>query len=242
MCIHPWHSPVDRGHFASLTMKNSRSMIMNNRWRIVGLLILPLCALLGAPPANGGLMGGGSGQPGSVVRVEEDWTLIVDQPDQNVAAPQLSSQMSQDGTGSLFCNLPLNSRHFPRYGAGGLQVQIWSGDSNVASKTWDTWAVMNTPNEVVTWTQFLDIRKGPMTFGVSAASSQTWDDFSGQQIGVPTTVQSLDNYTVDYSVANSGITFGANRVSYLAITAVRIYYQDGSVQEDLTERIIYPAP
>src|SRR5262249_36522024 len=123
----------------------------------------------------------------------------------------------------------------------GLQVQIWSGNSNVASKTWDTWAVMNTPNEAVTWTQYLDIRNGPMTFGISAASSQTWNDFSGQQIGVPTNVQSLDNYTVDYSVANPGNAFGANRVTYLAITAVRIYYQDGSVQEDLTERIVYPA-
>jgi hypothetical protein len=217
-------------------------MIMNNRWRIVGLLVLPLCALLGAPPANGGLTGGFAGQPGSVVRVEEDWVLTVNQPDQNVAAPQLSSQMSQDGTGSIFCNLHLNSRDFPRYGAGGLQVQIWNDSSNVASKTWDTWSVMNTPNEVVTWTQYLDVAKGPMTFGISASSSQTWGDFSGPQIAVPTAVQSLDNYTADYSVANSGITFGANRVSYLAIVAVRIYYQDGSVQEDLTERIVYPAP
>jgi hypothetical protein len=217
-------------------------MIMNNHWRVVGFLVLPLCALLGAPPANGGLTCGNAGQPGSVVRVEEDWTLIVNQPDQNVAAPQLSSQMSQNGTGSIFCNLHLNARDFPKYGAGGLQVQIWKGDSNVASKTWDTWAVMNTPNEVVTWTQFLDTSNGQVTFGVSAASSQTWGDFSGQQIVVPTSVLSLDNYTVDYSVANSGITFGANRVSYLAVTAVRIYYQDGSVQTDSTERIVYPAP
>ena len=215
---------------------------MENRWHIIGLLVLPLCALLGAPPANGGLMGGAAGQPGSVVRVEEDWILIVNQPDQNVAAPQLSSQMAQDGTGSIFCNLHLNSRDFPKYGAGGLQVQIWSGRSNVASKTWDTSAVMNTPNEVVTWTQYLDVNKGPMTFGISAASSETWGDFSGQQIGVPTNVVSLDNYTVDYSVANSGITFGANRVSYLAVAAVRIYYQDGSVQTDSIERIVYPAP
>ena len=46
--------------------------------------------------------------------------------------------------------------------------------------------VMETPNEVVTWTQYLTGSGEKMQFGISAASSQTWGDFSGQSVVVPT--------------------------------------------------------
>jgi hypothetical protein len=167
--------------------------------------------------------------------------LIVGEPNTHTASPQISSQMAQSPDAALFCNVHLNARDIPRYGEGGLQLQVWRGADNVGNKTSESLAVMETPNEVVTWTQYLTVAGEKMQFGISAASSQTWGDFSGQSVLVPTDTFSLDNYSVDYSVQNSGVTFGANRVSYLAIVAVRIYYSDGSVQTDSTERIVYPA-
>jgi hypothetical protein len=181
------------------------------------------------------------GRDRSVVRVEEDWMFILGEPNSRIASPQISSQMAQSADAALFCNVHLNARDIPRYGEGGLQLQVWRGGDNVGNKTSDSLAVLDTPNEVVTWTQFLSTNGEKMQFGVSAASSQTWGDFSGQSVVVPTDSLSLDNYSVDYSVQNSGVTFGANRVSYLAITEVRIYYSDGTMVTDSTERIVYPS-
>src|SRR5262249_5402563 len=92
------------------------------------------------------------------------------------------------------------------------------------------------------WTQYLKQSNGQLKFGVSAASSQTWGDFSGLEITYPNGQTNLNNYDVNYSVQNSGVTFGANRVTVFKLTAVRVYYSDGTVQTDSTERIVYAAP
>jgi hypothetical protein len=184
-------------------------------------------------------------QPAAVVvRVEEDWQLIASTPEPLVASPQVSSQMATDPNAAQFCNLHLNARDIPTYGAGGLQLQSWEGTNTLGSANSNSTAVMNTTNETITWTQYLrvDNSSNKVFFGISAASSATWGDFSGVEIAVPGASSTLANYSVNYSVQNSGVTFGANRVTYLGIQQVRTYYSDGTVSTDSTPRIIYPAP
>jgi len=170
--------------------------------------------------------------------------LIVTVPDFDTAAPQVSTQMKRSPNALHFCNLHLNARDIPNYGEGGLQLEVWQDTNSVGSATSESLAVMNTPNEVVTWTQYLrqDSLGQNLYFGISAASSQTWGDFSGKEVPLPAGNASLDWYSVDYSVQNSGVTYAANRVFYFAITAVRTYYADGTMTTDPTERIIYSHP
>src|SRR5205823_11444659 len=104
----------------------------------------------------------------SVVRVEEDWQLILGEPNSRIASPQISSQMAQSPDAALFCNVHLNARDIPRYGEGGMQLQVWRNADNVANKTSESLAVMETPNEVVTWTQYLTGSGEKMQFGISA--------------------------------------------------------------------------
>jgi hypothetical protein len=174
----------------------------------------------------------------SVVRVEEDWSLLVNAPDVAQASPQVSTQMARSPYSSRFCNFHLNSCDIPKFQQGGLQLQVWRDTTNKTALSFAS-AIMNSSSELVTWTQYLRQDGNALKFGISAASSTTWGDFSGQEVDVGGSSNYLSDYTVDYSQSNSGVTFGANRVTSMVLTAVRIYYSDGTMQSDSTPRIIY---
>lgn len=166
--------------------------------------------------------------PSNLVRVEEDWVLWVTEPDVNKAAPQVATQMIRSPDSLRFCTFHLNSCDIPTFNQGGLQVQAWEGNTNLAVQTSANRTTMVTPNEIVTWTQYLQREGTTLKFGISAASCApspgTWGDFSGVEILVPDSGADLSNYSIDYSLDNSGITFGANRVAQLMLLRVRKYY------------------
>jgi hypothetical protein len=204
---------------------------------LVVALALAAVSLLPVTPLGGQT---GNGTP-TVVRIEEDWSLTVNQPDENLACPQLSTQMARCPTASRFCNFHLNACDLPSFALGGLQLQVWNGSTNIAVLTSPNANIMNTPNELVTWTQYLryDAPSNQLAFGVTNGSSTTWGDFSGLEVFVPGGGTDLSNYDVTYSVQNSGITFGANRVDSLVLVGYRVYYSDGSVVTDSTPRVVY---
>jgi hypothetical protein len=205
---------------------------------------LTLAALVAGPAAFAQAPPSPTGA--TLIRVEEDWTLTVGQPNSDVASPQVSTQMVRAPWSSRFCNVHLNSVDVPSFAVGGLQLQAWKGTTNTAVYTSPNSAVMGTNNELVTWTQYLRNDTGQLRFGVGTlqsgvpgASSQTWGDFSGIEIPVPGISTDLSNYDPSYSQQNSGVTFGANRVSSMVLVQVRYYYDDGSVQTDSTPRLVY---
>jgi hypothetical protein len=217
---------------------NNRPTFLRRSLVVFGLL-LGLAALLSATGSRSEAQLLSLFGP-SVVRVEEDWSLLVSQPNQDSASPQVSTQMARSPYSSRFCNFHLNSTDVPAFALGGFQLQVWKGSTNIAYMNSSTSPILSTDNELITWTQYLTQNSnGKLTFGISAASSQTFGDFSGVSIDIPSGLTSLDNYSPDYSLANSGVTYGANRVSSLAITQVRKIYSDGSVASDSTPRVVY---
>jgi hypothetical protein len=181
----------------------------------------------------------------TVVWVEEDWKLVISQPNPQVASPQVATQMKRDPNALRFCNLHLNACDLPSLSLGGMQLQVWRDTTNLASKTGDNNAILGTPNEEITWTQYLKQDGGQLKFGISWAASQTWGDFSGLEVTLPGSPPMLDNYSADYSVKNSGVTFGANRVVVFKLVEVRRYYSDNPtvpVTDPGGERVVYAAP
>jgi hypothetical protein len=175
-----------------------------------------------------------------VVRIEEDWSLKVNQPNASLSCPQVSTQMAPNPSGTQFYQFHVNSQDVPQFVQGGLQLQAWNGSTTLAVLTGSNTATMATANELVTWTQYLQRHDtGGLTFGITAAASQTWGDFSGAKFYVTGADIVLDNYRADYSVQNSGATYGVNLVSSLVLVQTRVYYSDGSVKTDSTVRVVY---
>jgi len=202
-------------------------------------------AQLGGVSGSGGALGGVGALTGfapSVVRVEEDWSLLVNQPDPDVASPQVSTQMARSPDASRFANFHVNSCDIPTFSQGGLQLQTWRGDTNLSAQNSTDRSTMSAPDEMVTWTQYLDNTSGQIVFGISqGAYSQTWGDFGGISTTINGGSTNLDGYSSNYSIQNSGITFGANRVACMVLVAVRVYYSDGSRLTDNTPKVVYSA-
>jgi hypothetical protein len=177
--------------------------------------------------------------PPTLVRVEEDWVLLVNTPNANLSCPQVSVQMAPSPDSTEFYQFHLNSQDIPQFVQGGLQLQAWSGTTVLAVKTSPDMQTLCNNGELVTWTQYLKQKEEGLEFGISAASSTTWGDFSGASFVVNGDYTVLDNYSPDYSVHNSGITYGCNRVSSLVLVQVRTYYSDGSMATDVTPRVVY---
>jgi hypothetical protein len=198
-------------------------------------ILAAIVALLGSgPPAA---------QATDVVRVEQDWELVVSTPDAASDAPQITTSISPTGSvESLHAVFVLNHRTLPRYAAGGLQLQLWDGETSVSEHTSYKTAVLAQPSETVTWTQSVEVRDGTLLFAISGGTSVTWGEFgrSGHfYVATPTMLANLNGYNTDVSIRNSGVGFADNRVQSLAIKKIRYYTSAGQVLEDAEPKVIH---
>ena len=186
------------------------------------------------------------GDDDDIVRIEEDWELVVSNPDPANFAPQVTATMSPLGDLSGFYGVfDLNLRNLPVYEAGGMQLQVWNGDAPVVTKKSNVGTLLNTANETVTWTAVMAVSHGQLQFAIVNGQSVTWGGFgSGGSltVDVDNALTNLHQYNPQVSVDNSGIGFSANRVTSLTLKQVRAYSAAGLAGQDNTPRVVYPHP
>jgi hypothetical protein len=182
------------------------------------------------------------GDAPTVMRVEEDWELVLAAPSTIKTAPQLETVSSPVGhLSSIFARVTWNYREQPEFLAGGMQLQAWNGDTYLAKTNFGS-DDLSTVSETVTWTQSIKTDGYLLTLKVSNGQSTTWGSFGGSLLTLQGIVYlpNLNGYSTDVSVANSGITFGANRVEMLRIKEVRRYDGAGDLlSTDSTSRVVH---
>ena len=178
-----------------------------------------------------------------IVRVEEDWELILGTPDPSTVSPQATCTFAPAGNLSSFhAVFDLNLRNFPSYEAGGVQLQLWNGDSSVEAVREKAGYTLRTNGETVSWTQRMSVDDHMLQFAVVNGNSTTWGQFgTAIAITIPSELENLNSYSPELSVENSGIGFGANRVSSLTLVRTRAYSAGQEYQDD-TRRVVYPKP
>ncbi|MEX0585818.1 MAG: hypothetical protein WD176_04200 [Pirellulales bacterium] len=204
------------------------------------------CGLFAAAVAGWGLATSRAEDGGTpnITRVEEDWELVVSEPDVHDNSPQLSCVTSPLGDLSgLYAVLELNHRTQTSYVRGGLQLQIWNGpDQLVSTKTSYDNDYLSHAGETIRWTQSLKVSDGTLTFDVFNGTSQSWGNFgasSDLRRTVSTTLTNLNAYSSDVSVQNSGVGYGGNRVTSLVLKTVRKYAGDQLVQTDSVAKVVH---
>ncbi|QDV35957.1 hypothetical protein [Tautonia plasticadhaerens] len=174
-------------------------------------------------------------------RVEEDWELVIDQPDLMAEGPQITTTMSPLGDlGGQFIAFNLNYRSQPSYLPGGLELVSYDGERVLATSSQGT-SRLATTGETVTWTQSLQISGGVIVYDIKQGDSTTWSGFgqgSGANLGIQaaTSLGSMDGYSPSASVANSGPGWQSNRVSSMRMLRVRYYNGGQLVLVDETPR------
>ena len=180
----------------------------------------------------------------TVVRVEEDWQLVVGQPDAASTAPQVTCVISPQGDlGGLYASVELNHQTQPDFASGGVHLQAWNGEQWTGTRASSAQGRLGEAGETVTWTQSISLgTRGGLRFSVEGDST-TWGHFGGSnqmRIWSSTSLTSLNAYRPEVSVANSGVGFAANRVERLVLKEVRYYSAQGLLSTDTTERVVYP--
>jgi len=179
----------------------------------------------------------------TVVRVEEDWELLIATPDSNSDAPQITCVMSPVGNMlSYYAAFDVNHQSLPSFSPGGLQLQAWGGDSPISQRKFPNESVFAHAGEMVRWTQSLEIVDGALVMEITDGSSTTWGSFGGQgylKATVDITLADLNAYDPSVSVANSGVGYAGNRVESLVLRRVRMTTSAGDVLEDDTARSVH---
>lgn len=182
----------------------------------------------------------------ALVRVEEDWELVIGSPDSNSAGPQVTCTMSpHNHINETHFTLEFNHRSVPHWAPGGITLHQWVGEWRIQSMDRPDRSTMQTSDETVTWTQILEAEEGVLTFQVKNGTSTTWGPFGYTNfLKVQTSWSSnhVNGYTPDISVARSGVAYAGNRVKTLKLLRVRGTLSNGITATDETVRLVHQLP
>lgn len=181
-------------------------------------------------------------EPTDVMRVEEDWEVVLNEPGESVDAPQFHTIISPYASlESFHLQVCWNYRELPEFAAGGMQLVAWLSDWSVGRKTCRE-SRLSTAAETITWTSAIETNGSVLTFEVVDGQSTTWGSFGGPESSLSGDVHlhHLNGYSTDLSVTKSWISHGANRVNLLRITEVRRYDAEGNlISRDTTPRVVF---
>ena len=207
------------------------------RWRTLALAGLLAMLLAGNASATA---------PPGAVKVEEDWVIEIGTPDVSLEGPQITTAMSStELLADVHMVFEVNTRTWPSYQPGGMQLQCWSGDMYLVHKNNNKSGLLYNPGEVVRYTTSMRITGGRVVFDVLNGSSTTWGTFgiSGALKAELETPQSgLGRYSPEISVRNSRVGYGGHMVNKFYIKEVRYYDSANNlILTDPTVRVVHGA-
>lgn len=212
-----------------MSQRQSRSVL----WSATLLVVAVVAIGLAAAPVTAQ----------NVVRVEEEWELVLGEPDSNSVGPQIATTMSPfNNIHDTFFTFEVNHRSAPYWTPGGLTIHQWSGDWRIQSFDRADRSVMESSDETVTWTQILSVENGWLTFQIKNGASSTWGPFGYSNMFKLWTswgVNSINSYTPEVSVSQSGVAYAGNRVRSLKIKQIKLTLSDGTTLTDTTTRTVH---
>ncbi len=111
-------------------------------------------------------------QAPNIIRVEEDWELVVSVPAPIRNAPQIVTMISPLGhVDSFHATFGVNHHNIPTYAPGGLQFEVWEGTVALLEKKFPNPSLMETSGETVRWTQVMDLNGVALKFEITNGTS-----------------------------------------------------------------------
>jgi len=111
-------------------------------------------------------------------KVEEDWELVVADPDPLLNIPQIVTVFGP--TNAFFDThtvFELNHGTLPSFGEGGMQLQVWHGNYLVGYQHQQAPTELNTVNELVKYTTVTEIHGNYLDMSVENGTSTTFGTF-----------------------------------------------------------------
>lgn len=178
----------------------------------------------------------------AIMRVEQDWEVVLNEPDLQLDAPQFHTILSPCGNlDSYYLMVCWNYREQVDFASGGMQLLAYNGENLIGKKSYRE-DKLSTAAETISWTQVARTNGSVLSFEIANGSSTTWGAFGGSDTNLSgeVGVANLNGYSTSVSSANSWVSYGANRVNVLRIKEVRYYdAADNLISRDSEPKIVY---
>lgn len=205
-------------------MLQFRSGVLGCPWLILGAF-----CLMPTGPAE-------SAEPW--VRIEEDWTLALNEPDSRTHSPQITFYLTPHANQEqTYFQFQLNHAADAEFSGGGFRVDAFQQNESTDRATSLTRAALNVSDDVINWTFVMAVQDQELLFAVKNGQSQSWGAFGGPEylLRMPANgIENLAHYTPRRSVADVDLGFGRNRIKYLRLERVRAYRKDGTIVSVVT--------
>ncbi len=193
------------------------------RWSIrggaVAALLVGCCSAVAAEPR--------------IYLIEEDWELIVNEPDPICNSPQITFFTSPTPSESDYFQLQMNYAADDDYSSGGFHVAAVRNDNIIDEARSVTRRTLSTDGDLIRWTNVMAVFDNKIFFAVDNGDGLEWGSFGGPDYLVEMPAEglhSLSGYTPQKSLDQVDIGFGANRVESLILKRVRLVYTDGHIE------------
>jgi hypothetical protein len=187
--------------------------------------------------------GGSLEEAPPIIKVEEDWEVVIGEPDTNLDLPQIVTVFGPTdasfGTHTVF---ELNHCTLPDFTRGGMQIQVWWGEELIGYKQQHSPVQLEIPGETIRYTTVTTLGGNVIRMRIENGTSETWGDFGGGNlmlVELATTRNDLNPYDPNNSVKHSRVTFGSNRVNWFVRRSIRFYSSDGLYLEDDTPAYVH---
>ncbi|HVW02054.1 MAG TPA: hypothetical protein VHB77_17015 [Planctomycetaceae bacterium] len=219
----------------------NRQQFARHRWRFLATVLA--CTTLAVAVSSNGLRA--QAPSVDIYHIEEDWQLVVSDPDINENGPQVTCTISPSDMSSAYCAFDLNFHTQPDYLAGGMQLHTWDPLDPIQFANSTHKNLMSISNETVTWTTRMSLYGDNLYFKILNGQSQTWGSFGGTsdnlRLSLPTSLATLNAYSPEVSLENSGVSFASNLVVSQTLMAVRYYDANNNlVLQITTPQVVHP--
>ena len=166
--------------------------------------------------------------------VEEDWELVINEPDVKINSPQIAFFLYPDAEHSdCYFQLQMNYAAEDGYSSGGFRVGAFCHETPVDEERSKITQTLAWDNDRIKWTSAMAIFNGKLMFAVKDGYGMQWGQFGGPEYLVEMDdleLHSLEHYSPAKSLQSVDIGFGANRVASIRLKAVRLTYNNGHTQ------------
>jgi hypothetical protein len=199
--------------------------------------LVPLCCAVAL------ICGPSAASAQDLVKVEENWELVLGEPETITAGPQVMTTMGPfTHLDDTYFTFELNHLSAPSWSPGGLHVHKWYSEAREGTYSRADRSLLRYDNEVLTWTQVLSISNNKLRFQINNGVSLTWGSFG--HTGLMAVEKNwganhINGYSPEMSVAQSGVSYAGNRVKSLKIKSIKQTYSNGTIVVDPTERVVH---
>lgn len=164
-------------------------------------------------------------------KIEEDWELVVNDPDPNTYCPQVTFFASPTTSDDTYFQLQMNYYADDAFSGGGFHVAAVRDGNIVDEARSVTRLALQTDGDRIRWTSVMAAFDNAFFYAVKDGHSDDWGHFGGPNYLVEMSshgIHDLAAYTPYESLSTVDIGFGANRVSSVKLVEVRVYYENGN--------------